>query len=199
MDETSNCWEAAFELIQLGQEDEAISVCECEPCASGSSECQKYLGWTYYRRGEYDNASLWFLRAHENGESEGTYGLASVSFFQCDYHRARECYLAALAEGCARANYWLGVIYENGLGVEKSLSTAKEYYSDGASSGYLISERALLHTVFKYGSLWKKLAVIPDYVRIITKGFKIAVNDAMDERLADVPSPFTNKVRRRSG
>jgi TPR repeat protein len=190
MNDINKCWESAFKLIQRGQEEEAISVCESEPCASRSPECQKYLGWIYYRRDEYENASLWFSKAYESGDSEGIYGLANISFVQGDYELARENYLVALQEGCTRANYWLGVIYEHGLGVKKSVQKAKEYYSDGAKCGYLISARALVQTVFRYGSLWEKLLAIPDYVRLVAKGFKVASGNASDERLADVPNPF---------
>ena len=53
-----------------------------------------------------------------------------------DYAKALENFLVGAEQGDARARYNLGVMYDNGLGVELSHEKAAEYYRLAADQGH---------------------------------------------------------------
>ena len=52
-----------------------------------------------------------------------------------DYNKALELFKKATECDCARANYHIGRFYENGLGVDADIETAKEWYQKAADNG----------------------------------------------------------------
>ena len=52
-----------------------------------------------------------------------------------DYHKAREWYEKAAAQGDDLAQTYLGLMYEQGLGVRKNLATAKEWFGKACDNG----------------------------------------------------------------
>jgi len=194
-DDSDECWKTAFDFINSGRRDDAKAICEREPCASASIMCQKYLAWAYYGDDDFENALAWFSRVKRSGDAEGQYGVACVNFAQRDYLSALNNYKIALEQEYTRAYYWLGLIHEHGLGVERDIEKAWEYYSSGARCGYLVAKRAQMQTIFRHGTFMQKLMLIPEYISLLVSSFNIARNNMNDERLADVPIVATKCKR----
>jgi TPR repeat protein len=96
-----------------------------------------HVGWMYLV-GKHVNKDIaksdyWFMRSSEAGHPEGQYYHA-MSLIRNDY--GREIALEALAlfsksaeAGCPRSFVRLGLIYEQGIGVEKDISRAYAWYA----------------------------------------------------------------------
>lgn len=190
----SECWVTAQKFISLGETEKAIELCESQPC-SGLLECQRFLGWAYYRLDNMNKALNWFSKAAETGDGDAMFGIGSVHFVQRDFHGALQYYEHAANHGCSRAHGWIGYIYHQGLGKPRDVDMAISHYKQGAAHGYLIAERALIHLTWQHGSLLKKIAVLPKYLYIIAKTVTIAFHNANDPRIADVPNAFERKRR----
>lgn len=188
--ELLNCWPRATSLISAGQAEHAVELCEGQIC-SASIECQRYLGWSYYRQGNMEKALLWFLMA-EN-DAEALYGMGSIYVKQKSYGNAADCFEQAAKAGFPRAYYWLGNIYLHGLGVPKDVRLAQKYYEQGAEHGYILAERALLYLKVKQGNILTRCVVWPNYIFLLVKAGFIAYRDISDERIADIPNFFLKK------
>lgn len=184
---TPGCWEAAHQLYNDGKEDDAIRVCEQEPCASRSAQCQRFLGWQYYKKDDLDKALFWFSRAINLGDAESLYGIAGAYFAKKDFINAVKFHKEALSKGYFRSCHWLGLLYENGLGVEKDIDTALDYYRKGAMHGYMFAEVALSRVLFKSASPATKALLLAKRMFNNIKFFFIALRNIKDERLADIP------------
>ena len=191
MNNQSDCWEEAYELIIEGKSNEAMQLCQKLPCADDSVDCQRYLGWCFYEFDDVDKALYWFNKAVDKKDSESMYGRGCIHFINREFEPAFDDYQKSLQWGYGRSAYWLGYMYEQGLGTDKNIYEAKRYYELGyKKSGYLIAKRASINLVFKNGNFFQKLLTIPSYVYIILRSMIIAKNDINDERLADIPNAF---------
>lgn len=184
---TPGCWEAAHQLYNEGKKDDAIRVCEQEPCASKSALCQRFLGWQYYKKNDLDKALFWFTRAINLGDAESLYGVAGAYFAKKDFINAVKFHKEALSKGFFRSCHWLGLLYENGLGVEKDVDAAIDYYRKGAIHGYMFAEAALSRVLFKTASPATKVFLHAKRMFYSIKLFIIALRNIKDERLADIP------------
>jgi TPR repeat protein len=184
-----DCWRQAYRHIELGQEDQAIAVCETPACAA-TLECQRYLGWVYYQRNDFDKALSWFDRAAQAGDADALFGLGSIHFVRREFDTARRCYERAAEQQYPRAYGWLAYIHHQGLGVTRNVDLAVEYYKKAAAQGYLVAERALIHIAFQRGSLFDKVRAIPRFFYILGKAFFLAKRDIADPRIADIPNAF---------
>ncbi len=191
----SNCWKNAYHLVAQGRVAEATDLCEQKQC-SKSIDCQRYLGWAYYEKGNADNALIWFKKAIEQGDIESLYGKGCVYYSNRDYKNAFKYYKNASNDGYIRAYYWLGCLYEYGLGLDKNLDLASIYYHKASQHGYLVADRAIINLVFKNKKLLPKLMVLPKFVYILIKCFFIALRDINDERILDVPKGKSYKNNR---
>ena len=183
-------WMEVHRWIRKGEIALAEECCKKEPHASNSVYCQRFLGWNYYESDDFEQALSWFARAVDRGDAESMYGVACVYFNKKEFVAAFDAYRNALTHGYFRACYWIGYMYEKGLGVERDINNALSYYERGSSQGYLISIRAYIHLIFQYGSFFQKLKTMPTMLALLIKGFVIAHRDINDERLADVPNAF---------
>lgn len=81
-----------------------------------------------------EKALEWWTKAAERGVEEADYCLGCIHFENKDFQTAREYYLKAISDPVINeAGFQLGVIYENGLGLEKDIDKAIEYYKKGAA------------------------------------------------------------------
>jgi TPR repeat protein len=64
-----DCVEHLAELDARGEITRAIEHCEESPY-SENSKCQRYLGWAYANRHEFEKAAQWYLRAATQGDVE---------------------------------------------------------------------------------------------------------------------------------
>ncbi len=141
----------------------------------------------YYEIDNYERAKFWFNKVVvDRDDSEAHYGLACLSFKQKKYKKSFDCFFVALKKGYTRSYYWLGLMYENGLGVDRNIKKAEKFYFDGAKCGYLISERAYLRIKLRNSSIFHKPTLIIKYLCLIFKVFKLAYHDVDDERLVDI-------------
>ncbi|MEW8682072.1 MAG: hypothetical protein AB2536_09215 [Candidatus Thiodiazotropha endolucinida] len=186
----SNCWEQAYKLITEGKTSEAMQLCQRLPCANDSVDCQRYLGWSFYDVDDTEKALYWFSKAVDKKDSESMYGIGCIHFIKRDFESAFSDYHTSLKWGYGRSAYWLGYMYEQGLGTDKNIHEAKRHYELGYEYGYLISKRASINLVFKNGNFFQKLLSMPSLLYIIFRSMMIAKNDINDERLADIPNAF---------
>lgn len=187
--QTNECWQRTAELIRNGAENEAVKICLNQPCSS-IQECQQFLGWHYIDSYAYDEAVRWFKPLAEKGDALGLYGLATAYFCMKNYEYAFDLFLNALRQGNVRSYYWLGYMFQHGLGAEKNMAEARTYYKKSANSGYLIAERALLGLDVIEEKFLKKTVARLKLPFLLFKGFRIALKNEDDERLVEVPNPF---------
>jgi TPR repeat protein len=189
----SDCWEKAYELIIEGKSSEVMQLCQKLPCAEDSVDCQIHLGWCFYESGNLDKGLYWFNKAVDKKDSEAMYGIGCIHFVKREFEIALGDYHTSLQWGYRRSAYWLGLMYEHGLGTAKNIQEAKRYYELGYTYGYLIAKRAAINLIFKNGNLFQKLLIIPSFIYLVFHGLIIAKNDIKDERLADIPNAFKSK------
>jgi TPR repeat protein len=190
----SPCWASAYELFIHGEIEKAMAMCESEACAK-DLECQKFLGWQYYDKDDFEVALKWFEKAVEQGDAEAIFGIGSVYYVRQDFAAAAQYFERAVENGYDRACHWLGLLYWLGLGVPRNADTAREWYKRGAAHGFLIAERMLIHmTCFKGGGA-ARIRTFPRYIYIFIKALVIASRNIHDPRLIDVPNAFAQNKK----
>lgn len=181
-----DCWQKAYSLHQIGKENEAVLVCEQEPCATNSKECQSYLGSFYFIHNSLDKSLLWFSKAIEAGDVESIFGLASTYYMMRDFNNAVKFHKKALDSGIYKSCYWLGYFYEKGFGVEKNREEAIKYFQLGSKHGFLMCERSLIYIDCINGTFLTKVVGKFKLLKLILKALWIAIHDENDERLAEI-------------
>lgn len=181
----SDCWRRAYSFIEKGDREKAIALCETELCCT-TLDCQRFLGWTYYDKGEMVRALRWFLKAAEQGDGDAMFGVACVHFVEQDFPLARKCFERAADAGFTRAIGWIGVLHHQGLGVPRNLELAKVYYKKAASHGYVAAERALIHLAMRHGSWLEKILAAAEFIPMVIKAATIAYRNPRDPRLLDI-------------
>lgn len=164
----TDCWIEAYKFIANGDEHRAIEICTGELC-SDILECQNYLGWSYYKNGDMQQAVQWFSRAAERGDANASYGIACVYYAEGEYEKALEHFKYAAEKGCTRAFHWIGYVYHKGVGVPVDLDLAADFYKKGASNGFLIAEHALIRLAFRAPGVFQKICILPKYIFLIFK------------------------------
>jgi TPR repeat protein len=187
----SPCWASAYELFIHGEIEKAITMCESEPCAK-DLKCQRFLGWRYYEKDDFEAALKWFEKAVEQEDADALFGMGSVYFVRHDFVAAAQYFERAEKKGYGRACHWLGHIYWLGLGVPQNDHTALGWYRHGAAQGYLVAERALIHMACIKGGVTARIWTFPWYIYMLIKAIVIALRDVHDPRLMDVPNAFAH-------
>jgi TPR repeat protein len=187
-----DCWTVAYKLIATGETTRAIEICETAPC-SQVPECQKYLGWTFYKQDNWEKSLDWFLRAAEAEDGEALFGAGSVYFIQRDFQLALRYYQRAADRGYPRAYCWIAYIHHQGLGTPRNVDLAISCYEKAAACGFLVAERALIHLTLQRSTPLGKIAVLPKYLYVIGKAAILAYRNIDDPRISDVPNAFAMK------
>lgn len=184
------------ELLTEEKIEEAIKLCEKYNSPEVFAGCARTIGWYFYGKKNDVEALRWFNKAVDLHDVESLYGVACTYLNWQDYASALQVYKEASDRGYPRANYWIGYLYEHGLGTSESREMAKEYYVKGVNHGYLMAERALIHLKLRDSSSLGKIVIFFSYLALLIKAFFIAKNDVTDERLADVPNAFADRYEK---
>lgn len=110
----------------------------------GDTKAPRYIAFTYEEVEDYESALAYYMKAADLGDTTAKYyagkyyhdGLGT----EVDYEKALELLTGAGSSaknvpGVKDAQYLLGVMYENGEGVEANLDTAKEWYQAASDFG----------------------------------------------------------------
>ena len=84
---------------------------------------------------------VWFGLISNSYASNFQRGLEAYS--KGDYIAAHRVWYTLAAEGDARAQFWLGVMYDDGVGVEKDDQEALYWYNSSAEEGYHKAQNAM--------------------------------------------------------
>lgn len=126
----------------------------------GLSEAQFILGVRYFHgRGiQEDKAEgiRWFRQAAEQGHLSAQFELGCCLLFTSDAQMAAYWFEKAAQNGHARAHGMLGVLYENGRGVQQSYTAAVFWYQKAVAGGDAIGQHQLANLYDNgYGDLSK--------------------------------------------
>lgn len=94
------------------------------------------LAELYRSQGKYDQALYWFEKAITENSYRAYNGLANTYYFKSDYPKAKEYLLKAAELNHPEAQYNLGVMYYEGLGVEVDKAVAKEWFLKALNNGF---------------------------------------------------------------
>lgn len=102
---------------------------------------QAELASIYYHEKNHLDAFKWFCKAAEQSnnhalEMAGRYYLFGTGGVKKDYDKAIKCFEKMMEKKSAAANYYMGICYEYGYGVEKNPEKAYTYYHDAVQGGY---------------------------------------------------------------
>jgi TPR repeat protein len=190
----SDCWSTAYKLIESGNIAGAMALCEKAPC-SAVPQCQRFLGWEYYKQNEMQNALLWFGRAADQQDGEALFGIGSVHVARKEFQAAIPYFELAAKHGYPRGYQWIAAIYQHGSGVPTDLQMALDYYQRGASHGCIMAERSLIALESRQGNILVKFSSLFKLIRLQIKTVKIASHNKNDPRIADIPNAFAKTSR----
>lgn len=118
----------------------------------------------------YDKATVWFTQAAKGGDPHAKLYLAQIQVASGDPELMKQAHallLEAAADGVNEAENDLGVIHEFGLGVDRNLKEAFQWYQSAATNGVAQSQYNLalmyldpdypIHDVF-LGVYWLRVA-----------------------------------------
>jgi TPR repeat protein len=180
-------WNEIYQLISKGEKIRALALCEQMPYSSVSN-CQKYLGWEYYARSEWEKALSWFDKAADQGDAEAVFGRACIHMDRKDFKAAIVDFERAAGSGYARGYQWLGKIYYLGCGVPVDIDMAVHYYKQGSDHGYILAKRKLIDAQSQRANIFIKIILRLKFFKLLIQAAKIAARDPYDPCLADVPN-----------
>ena len=134
-----------------------------------------------------EKAIYWGKRAAEHGFIEGATIVGNMYSegrprVKQDYSKALHWYRKAADAGDAYAQYWVGVFYEFGFGVEKNLENAFCWYRKAKESGYKTAQERRLVSILHIPPRTKlKLE------SICSSSYKYINIKAAEELLEDIP------------
>ncbi len=76
-------------------------------------------------------------------DAEDQYELGYKYFSDKNYAEALKWYTLSAEQGLAQAQFNLGLMYENGLSVQKDVNEARKWYQKSAAQEYSKSKQAL--------------------------------------------------------
>jgi TPR repeat protein len=98
-----------------------------------------------YARGDHAAAARSYLAAAQEGDRLAAFNLAMM-LFRGETPGSRDVAIAWLRrsaeQGMTQAQYNLGLLYENGTGVERSLAKATEWWTRAADQGHIEAQVA---------------------------------------------------------
>ena len=126
--------------------------------SQGNATVQETLGWKYYTiMNDIEKAIYWSKKAAEQDNIKAKYNLGQIYFNEKNYIEAHKWYEQAANEYYAVAQYMLGIMYTDGLGIKQDLDKAnfwfkKAYgqYNKKAEQGDSISQFRLAQ-MYQYG------------------------------------------------
>ncbi len=120
-----------------------------EKAKTGDKNTQYELGVFYEEEHQYEKAIEWYRKSAEQGHIQAQLDLAffhHIKITPPNYTEALKWYTKSAAQGNMQAQCNLGVMYENGEGVEINYEEAKKWYQKSAEQG-LSEAKELLATL----------------------------------------------------
>ncbi len=192
MVKVESCWTEVSRFISIGETGKAVAICEADPC-SGLLNCQRYLGWHYYKKGDTGKSLVWFAQASDQKDGEALFGMGSVYVSQKEFRKALQYFECAAEHGYIRAYQWIAGIYQHGCGVPPDIDKASKYYQLGAVHGFIMAERSLINIKSKNSNVLLKILSLIQLVSLQIRTAKIAYQNMNDPRLADVRRRAANR------
>lgn len=176
----------AQDLYFNSKYDESLKLC-LEGAQLGNIKCQRLLGWMYYTgngcQQDLGKAFEWFSKAAESGDIEANFGIASIYYCQESYAKSFDKYRKTAELGFAPAMFRVGMMYKQGLGIDRDLSLAREFYIKAAKHGNLVAERAYVGMLLAgqegFGGRIKGFIRL---IYVILKTLKAGFNDPHSQR-----------------
>jgi len=146
-----------------------------------------FVGHLYYfGRGtqkDEDEAVRWFRRAAELGVLKARLWLAGIYIAKGQRLAAREELEEAANLGWAPAMYYLGKMYELGLGVPVDPERASDYFQAAAQRGHVFAERQLALSLMRGHGLRGLFAGLKRFALNMIVATKIHWTDPKSDRL----------------
>jgi TPR repeat protein len=164
----------------LGQYDLAIPYLKKAAQAESIKAC--YLLGCYYRDGlgmkqNLNKAKYWLSKFAED-DAETCYTLGNLFLSNEEYNKAFEHLSSSANSGIIEAQYKLGYLYENGLGISTDLKSACMLYAEAAASDHSEACRRLGLCYWDGRGVIKDLGQAEKWLRYaMDLGSKDAVND----------------------
>jgi TPR repeat protein len=190
----SECWNTASRLHDHGETTKAMDVCLTAPC-SAEVNCQRYLGWAYFRLGDTQKSLEWLSKAAEQGDGKALFNIGGIYYGQKRFDLAYQYFQSAVKNGNARGHHWIAGMELHGLGVELNLDKALSNYKHGAEHGYFAAERGYLHLLRQTGSFLTAVWAIGKLILFSVHVFVILFRNKEDLRVVDLSMEVTNKMR----
>jgi TPR repeat protein len=130
-------------LARRARRAAAAGVYLVAACVHGAAHAES--PFVAYERGDYPTAARGYLEAAEGGDRLAAFNLAMM-VFRGETAGSREVAVAWLRrsaeQGMTQAQYNLGLLYENGAGVQRSLAAATEWWERAAEQGHIEAQVA---------------------------------------------------------
>lgn len=92
------------------------------------------LGAVYYNKHDTVQARYWWQKAKEKGNLYATFGIGRLCYDAKDYAGAYECFKTSQGENHPNTMYCLGMMYKDGIKVQKDPIKAFELFKQAAES-----------------------------------------------------------------
>lgn len=167
--------------------NEILEYCLKESNKSSPS-CGLFLGMYHFSIGD-NEISTKFLEIPLDSrlKGEALYVIARIAITNNNYNDALKLLDDSKNAGCGRSYYWLGMLYQYGLGIEANNKKALYFFNQGRKMGYVVCERAYHYFTAKE-NLVKKIISMTNTASFLIKVFIISYKNIMDERLSDYPN-----------
>lgn len=100
----------------------------------GSKDALYNVGAMYYNSHDTVQARYWWQKAKDNGNPYGTFGIGRLCYDAKDYASAYDCFKTSQGENHPNTMYCLGMMYKDGIKVQKDLNKAFELFKQAAES-----------------------------------------------------------------
>jgi len=128
----------------------------------GEDRAQNSLGVCYHDgvgvKQDYAVARHWYEKALENGNTKALENISFLCADQKDTLGMKKYVAMGVERGLARSQFLMAEMYRQGIGVEKDLAQAEEWYKKAAENGYLSAYSSLSVIQFDrkdYKATWK--------------------------------------------
>jgi len=146
MEEVEKISIKAKRLYEQGLFKESFSLYR-QLAESNYPDSQIFTGWCYQEgigvQKNEDKAYKWYLRAADLDSERGMFYVGRYLTYKNKYSEAISWFNKAAKKNYSPALFLLGVIHDQGLGVEVDKNIAYKYFKKSAESGHLYAKRKI--------------------------------------------------------
>ncbi len=150
--------------------------------------CQVFVGWMYHEglgtKKDDDKALRWFEKAARSGSEKGMFYYGKLLTMKGELKKSFAEYQKSAAMGYAPALYRLGIIYAKGVGVDKNLTLADDYFLKAAARGHIFAKReiALRYLTGSHGLLGR-LEGVGLFTQLLIDGIRSILKNKYSDEL----------------